>query len=87
LFDLDHWHISQPPANLAEIDPEGAAIAEQVARVMRGEKEDAGTESQKNKPDKRFEEQDGDDEDEDIVVDSFFTVDAFHWGVSSARPR
>jgi len=43
LFDLDHWHISQPPADLAEIDPEGAALAMEVARQLCKDEEKEGT--------------------------------------------
>ena len=70
LFDLDHWHISQPPADLEEIDPEGAAAAAEAARLLQ-ETQDSEA---------------GDvisiDGEEDLALTSFYTVDAFHWGVS-----
>jgi hypothetical protein len=39
LFDLDHWHIKQPPENLASIDPAGAYIAQQAAAILQEEDE------------------------------------------------
>lgn len=70
LFDLDNWHISQPPADLAEIDPEGAILAEEAAKLLQTPNDDDDEDS------------DDGDEDEDKALSSFYTIDAFHWGVS-----
>jgi hypothetical protein len=70
LFDLDNWHISQPPADLAEIDPEGAILAEEAAKLLQTPNDDDDEDS------------DDGDEDEDKALTSFYTIDAFHWGVS-----
>ncbi|KAJ9100101.1 hypothetical protein QFC19_005781 [Naganishia cerealis] len=73
LFDLDHWHIKQPPENLHSIDPAGAYIAQQAAALLTAEDE----------KDQLAEEQGR----EVTTFNSFFTVDAFHWGNHSCDPN
>jgi hypothetical protein len=49
LFDLDHWHIKQPPENLASIDPAGAYIAQQAAAILQEEDEQSSADDDGSK--------------------------------------
>lgn len=49
LFDLDHWHIKQPPENLASIDPAGAYIAQQAAAILQEEDEQSAADDEGSK--------------------------------------
>ncbi|KAJ9109206.1 hypothetical protein QFC21_000535 [Naganishia friedmannii] len=72
LFDLDHWHIKQPPAELQDIDPAGAYIANQAATLLNAEDE---------------KDQQAEVEGREVsTFNSFFTVDAFHWGILVSYP-